>query len=340
MSRHRLSSIVVPTLACALASSACLILSKTKGGGSPAEVDPKVARTLGDSARYSARAAQGQPSLCPIDEASDRPLGVWAVAGGERPELWCFPVPASKYGGSTDWGSVRAIQDASALQTVLEDMTADERGVTFDLDDGGLWALVELSPTTFGVVRVPLEGERPRDLGEGLTRASAATPEQVEVDVLAPSSADAASVDLVAAKADLLARMGASLAARSASYLADQTAKLDAAVFPAAGMTDAALVSAAKAYLAGGPTNTGIEPTSVKVVRVASTAWDIRKDEDGLIEGQVADVAVGYATPDGGCAYVVFQGQRDYVGAGTYAERVYMNGFKTIPVAVRCERLP
>lgn len=164
------SCIAISSFAVALLGSGCLLISKTRGGNTPAEVDPKVAATLGESARYSVRAAQGASSLCPVDDPTDQPLGVWAVEGGASPELWCFPVPKARFGASTDWGTVRAIQDASALRTVLENTEADERGLSLTFDDAGMIAMIEHAGGEFAVARIALPGPAP---GRSRQRAGA-----------------------------------------------------------------------------------------------------------------------------------------------------------------------
>ncbi len=304
-----------------------------------AQIEAEVVGALEAEAAFSARSTQGGGSLCEPSEADDAPLAVWRVERHKRVSLTCFPIDPDRMSEYAAYGKIGSIQDNGALLEMSDSTTPDASGVQLYRRDANVWAII--AGPSVGIVRVPMPPLEKEKVPGGwlLDYETRADRSKIEVDVLAPSAAAAAKVDLAAEKTRLIAAFEASIAAHNKTKLAEYEAKLDATTFPKAGLKDKAVLAAAREWLEGKSAPSAIDPAKIKKLVVSESSWRIRKDEFSRIKGKIIEVTVGFVRADGSCAFMGFNMQRDYAGAGTYADGVYANGFKSDYVDIRCERL-
>lgn len=306
-----------------------------------AEFEAQIVKYVGAGSRYSALQTRGKASPFCTPGKYDGPVQrVWEW-DDKASMLSCF-----KPGGRPDqYGSLDSLQHASG--SVIDLAKGDIKdglawGVERDGDKRRLWALEVADSVT--LVRVPLKASATDWASVAKARAvseGALQPEGATLDVFTKDAASAKTVDLEAAKKRVLAKVTAVAQAQSAQVRDEEDKNLETTKFPAAGLASPALVKNLTAYFKEHADKTDVDPKSVKKMKVTSKTWSVRKDKQGFTLGKTADVTVGFAKPDGRCAFVTWTMQRDYIRAGKYQPEsaAYPNGFQSGWTHVKCERI-
>ena len=316
---------------------------------SAAELTAHLAPALEGDARFSAAQAHGKPSLCP-DSAGKPVLGVWSVESGTDPltkrpgfEVDCFALGHPVY---TSFKSMRDAQDAGALTQVTGEWFAPEQGATiaFQYADRTFWAL-EVGKTV-KLLRMPIKADpaikTDRNVGDLFAAYSTIVDRRgITFDELTTDAGAARSINLDADGAAFTAAAEKALFARNMQWAASDDAELAAVTLPKRGLTSAELVRDAREWLADNAGETGIDPKRIKKVYISDTDWSIRHDDQihALIAGKVISATVTFTKDTGKSYFMSFELQRDYAGHGTYASKVYGNGFQSGYTELRCSKI-
>ena len=321
--------------------------TSTTAAAAPAgDVDAQLLKMLGDEARYGASEVQHKPSVCPV-KPGQHVAAVWVNGANARGEhdVECFTGDDIAFRSLMNATSAREVYDRHLNQTVGDDVTTKDKLAIMVTPAGptgpAIWGF-ELGAVD-AMIKIPLKpGVDVSKLSRTQLFAKfgeVTSTDQAIAQVLTRDRASAMTADLAATRTRLLTETAAYIKSKAAEWAKQEAEELAKVTFPRPGMSDARLVKTVRDYLAERTDKTDIDPKLVKKVVVTGTNWAIRHDGDGVIVGKVSDVTVGFARADGRCAFVTLEVQKDYAGAGTYNDAVYVNGMQTGWTSVLCERI-